>query len=811
MLQDVQVTLNQEECDPSEDGTNCYEVLAVISFSPLDENKSEVVVSLIEQSIYDGQTKGAFFSSLAGFKKLPSNQQGEVLEFNTRGNQTTELNSMPIQKNERKVGAIAGGVVCAVVVAGLLLFAMKRRKNNKRERCAQMAEEDWYLHDESSERDVAFSKTFLGKNGIYGSPAGSSKTHPNTPQRGEYDDDDHLEIYQSRSIGAASVASAVSQAAKSLAQSAVVSLSSKMNSDSEKEQSIDSGLIGAAAEAKSEAKPKQGSVAPKVDAVSVGHSQAGVSLKSAVTQMSSALSTKSSKSVGSHKSSLSMMFASPFAKAYDHIRSVKSTPHNAKFEPPTSEQSMTVSQLRNQNGNAPSKVGTDISSVTSGKSSIALTGMTGFSKDKSEVKTANENKQVSRSVGGSTHGAEDNDVSSLKSWKSIVTASSGKVSESPSNITSPSSKSSDDNSIMSQIKRSLWGPQKQPLDWNKVTSIRNPPRGYSPEDVEMILETVHEDEKSSTTSLNDSTARNLKKMNWTTTPSFESDCGDEVQDQHGPLLSKTNGSQQAKTHQRRRSGSLGIATDLLNESLSNIAIATPEKHEDDKKSESGKSSASVKSLKSTVSLKPQKSGVSAKSALGMKNSAVKDVQNSATIVNEEKSQTSKQDSKSVSQDSKSVASSARKSSSRIQAGSPWMAVIDEATGNIYYYNEVTDETTWEKPKGYRDDKVVKPLIYTSKNEAKKASNGNWQAVVDKFSGKTYYFDTVTLQTTWDKPEGFEENNQAALYEDEDDDETDSEDGDENDVASKLKQQRRASNSSVKTDELGSLVTAPKKK
>jgi hypothetical protein len=97
----------------------------------------------------------------------------------------------------------------------------------------------------------------------------------------------------------------------------------------------------------------------------------------------------------------------------------------------------------------------------------------------------------------------------------------------------------------------------------------------------------------------------------------------------------------------------------------------------------------------------------------------------------------------------------------------WAAALDEASGKTYYYNEETQETTWVKPEGFVEEPAKKHTFsYRSKEETltkTDSSEGEWKVATDKFSGKPYYFNTLTLQTTWTKPEGFIDSDEGSDY------------------------------------------------
>ncbi|GBG32524.1 Ankyrin repeat domain-containing protein 1 [Hondaea fermentalgiana] len=78
----------------------------------------------------------------------------------------------------------------------------------------------------------------------------------------------------------------------------------------------------------------------------------------------------------------------------------------------------------------------------------------------------------------------------------------------------------------------------------------------------------------------------------------------------------------------------------------------------------------------------------------------------------------------------------------------WQELHDPASGQSYFYNRETQETTWDKPR-----ELMTESERERADEAAKAPK--WYTAVDTDSGDVYFFNAETEEVSWTKPEDFD--------------------------------------------------------
>lgn len=75
--------------------------------------------------------------------------------------------------------------------------------------------------------------------------------------------------------------------------------------------------------------------------------------------------------------------------------------------------------------------------------------------------------------------------------------------------------------------------------------------------------------------------------------------------------------------------------------------------------------------------------------------------------------------------------------------SGWLEAKDPATGSIYFYNQSTGQSQWERPKSITTVYVAPPVPSPSTSE--------WQEAIDNTTGQKYYYNVRTNESSWEPP------------------------------------------------------------
>lgn len=95
-------------------------------------------------------------------------------------------------------------------------------------------------------------------------------------------------------------------------------------------------------------------------------------------------------------------------------------------------------------------------------------------------------------------------------------------------------------------------------------------------------------------------------------------------------------------------------------------------------------------------------------------------------------------------------------SGQIMSFEDWVAQLDDSSGATYYFNTATGESSWEKPEGWLDEAEA---AETETGAEALVEENPWTEVLDEGSNQVYYFNTVTGESSWEKPEGLQSQNE----------------------------------------------------
>uniref|UniRef100_A0A8C4TPZ1 Rho GTPase activating protein 27 n=1 Tax=Falco tinnunculus TaxID=100819 RepID=A0A8C4TPZ1_FALTI len=105
------------------------------------------------------------------------------------------------------------------------------------------------------------------------------------------------------------------------------------------------------------------------------------------------------------------------------------------------------------------------------------------------------------------------------------------------------------------------------------------------------------------------------------------------------------------------------------------------------------------------------------------------------------------------------------SSAPEEAGSSsldWETHTDTESGHLFYYNPVTGETTWDCPFGQAED-GVSPAASPASSVTHSPEFPAWEQYVDEASGQAFFYNSVTGETSWDPPPAADGGSSQDMY------------------------------------------------
>ncbi|XP_049656933.1 rho GTPase-activating protein 27 isoform X2 [Accipiter gentilis] len=94
--------------------------------------------------------------------------------------------------------------------------------------------------------------------------------------------------------------------------------------------------------------------------------------------------------------------------------------------------------------------------------------------------------------------------------------------------------------------------------------------------------------------------------------------------------------------------------------------------------------------------------------------------------------------------------------------SDWETHTDTDSGHLFYYNPVTGETTWDCPFGQAED-GVSPVASPASSLPHSPEFPEWEQYMDEASGQAFFYNSVTGETSWDPPHTGDGGNSQDMY------------------------------------------------
>ncbi|XP_068775072.1 rho GTPase-activating protein 27 isoform X3 [Struthio camelus] len=92
----------------------------------------------------------------------------------------------------------------------------------------------------------------------------------------------------------------------------------------------------------------------------------------------------------------------------------------------------------------------------------------------------------------------------------------------------------------------------------------------------------------------------------------------------------------------------------------------------------------------------------------------------------------------------------------------WETHTDTDSGHLFYYNPVTGETTWDCPFEQAED-GVSPAASPASSLAHSPELAEWGQYMDEASGQAFFYNSVTGETSWDPPYTGDEASSQDMY------------------------------------------------